>query len=146
MRPRQALLLTVASASLGVVSLYQLGLIRHLPEPPLPFLDADTVDASGEAYWLGLTPDATLGIASASASLALVGMGTSDRAKQHPLVPLAATAKLALDAAGGVLLTAEQISRHRKLCSWCVVAVVAQVAALPLALPEAREALRRLRR
>ncbi len=145
-RRRQAALLVLASASLGVVSLYQLGLVKHLPEPPLRFLDADRVDASGEAYWLGLTPDATLGIASSAASLALVGMGTADRAHTQPIIPMLAAAKLALDAVGGAYLTIEQISKHRRLCSWCLVAAVAQAAAVPLALPEAREALQRLHR
>jgi hypothetical protein len=32
--------------ALGAVATYQNGLIRHLPEPPLPLLDADAVDAS----------------------------------------------------------------------------------------------------
>ena len=145
-RRRQAALLTLASACLGVVSLYQFGLLRHLPEPPLPFLDADVVDASGEAYWLGLTPDGTLGVASAAASLALVGMGSADRARDRPVIPLLAAAKLALDAAGGLYLTAEQISKHGKLCSWCLAAAAAQAAAFPAALPEAREALRRVLR
>lgn len=143
-RRRQAALMLTASASLGVVSLYQLGLVRHLPEPPLPVFDADAVDASGEAYWLGLTSDAALGMASAAASLALIGMGADDRAKEKPLIPLLAVAKLASDAVGGVYLTAEQLSQHRKLCSWCLLASAAQVAAVPLALPEARAALRRL--
>ncbi|MDP9384008.1 MAG: vitamin K epoxide reductase family protein [Actinomycetota bacterium] len=145
-RRRQAALLLLASASLGVVSLYQLGLIEHLPEPPLPFLDADAVDASGEAYAFGLTPDGTLGSASAAVSLALVGMGGADRARDRPLVPLLAAAKLGLDALGGLYLTAEQASRHRRFCSWCLLAAGAQAAAFPAALPEAREALRRLRR
>lgn len=145
-RRRQAALLALASASLGVVSLYQFGLIDHLPEPPLPFLDADAVDASGEAYAFGLTPDGTLGIVSAAASLALVGMGGADRARDRPVIPLLAAGKLALDALGGLYLTAEQASRHRRFCSWCLVAAAAQAAAFPTALPEAREAFRRLRR
>jgi len=145
-RRRQAVLLLTASASLGVVALYQLGLIRHLPEPPLPFLDADRVDAAGEAYVLGLTPDALLGVASAATSLTLVSMEAEDRAERRPIIPLLAAAKLAADAAGGLYLTAEQLSQHRRLCSWCLVAAVAQAAAFPFAVPEAAQALRRLRR
>ena len=40
----------LASGSIGLISLYQLGLICLLPEPPLPGLDADRVDDSPEAY------------------------------------------------------------------------------------------------
>ncbi len=52
----------LASASMGLITLYQMGIIRHLPEPPLPGLDADEVDASGEAYARLQTPDAALGL------------------------------------------------------------------------------------
>jgi hypothetical protein len=53
-----------AAASMGVISLFQMGVIRHLPEPPLPNVDADGVDASAEAYARLSTPDAVLGFAS----------------------------------------------------------------------------------
>jgi hypothetical protein len=39
---------TLASASMALIALYQMGAIKHLPEPPLPHLDADKVDASAE--------------------------------------------------------------------------------------------------
>ncbi len=38
-----------AAGSMGVITAYQMGLIKHLPEPPFAVLDADKVDASGEA-------------------------------------------------------------------------------------------------
>lgn len=136
---------TLASAALGVVGLYQFGVLRRVPEPPLPGLGADAVDASGEAYQLLRTPDAALGLLSAGVTLALAGMGDRDRARDTPWVPLALAAKTAADAAGGVYLFAEQVTRHRRVCSWCTVAALAQLATLPLAVPEARAALRRLR-
>lgn len=46
----------LASAAYGVVAAYQFGLVRHLPQPPLWWLDADRVDASGEAYAVGPHP------------------------------------------------------------------------------------------
>ena len=53
-----------ADGSTGVVAAYQMGLLEHPPAPPLPVLDADQVDASGEAYQYFETPDAALGLAS----------------------------------------------------------------------------------
>lgn len=137
---------SLAAAALGTVGLYQFGLLRRVPEPRLPGLGADAVDASGEAYQLLRTPDAALGLVSAGVTLALAGMGDRDRARDTPWLPLALAAKTAADAAGGLYLFAEQVTRHRRVCSWCTVAAVAQVATLPLAVPEARSALRRLRR
>ena len=144
-RRRIAGLTSLASAALAVVGLYQFGLVRRVPEPSLPFLGADAVDASGEAYQQLKTPDAALGLVSAGVTLVLAGMGDSDRVRTAPWVPLALAAKTAADAGGGLYLLAEQVTKHRKICSWCTVAALAQLATLPLALPEARAAFRRLR-
>ncbi len=144
-RRRQTALMLGATAAMGVVALYQTGLVRHLPDPPLPGFDSDRVDASGEAYETLKTPDATLGIASYGATLALVGMGGAERAASRPWIPLLAAAKLAYDGAGAAWLTAEQITKHRALCFYCLLASAATWGALAQAVPEARSALRTLR-
>lgn len=145
-RRRVALLQTIAAWALSLVGLYQFGLIRRVPEPAVPGLDADAVDASGEAYVLLRTPDSALGIASAGVTLALAGMGGARRAEEQPLIPLALLAKTVVDAAGGLYLTAEQLTKHRKICSWCTVSAIALLASVPAAYPEARDAWRELRR
>jgi uncharacterized membrane protein len=144
-RRRGVLLQMISAASLGVVALYQFGIIRKMPEPSLPGLNADAVDASGEAYALGHTPDATLGIASAGISLVLAGMGTDNRASDKPLIPLALFAKTLLDAASGAYLTAEQVTKHKKVCSYCTASAIALIATPFAAWPEARDALKTLR-
>jgi uncharacterized membrane protein len=140
-----ALLQTAAAATLSVVGLYQFGLVRSVPELPLPGLDADRVDASGEAYTVLRTPDSSLGIVSAGASLVLAGMGGAERYREQPVIPLLLLGKSLLDAAGGLYLTAEQLSKHRKVCSWCVATAALLLAAVPTAVPEARAAWRELR-
>ncbi len=144
-RRRVAGLSLAASAAMGAVAAYQNGLVRHLPEPPLAMLDADQVDASGEAYQLLETPDAALGLASYALTLVLAGAGTARRVEERPWLPLAMSAKVAADALGGLYLTAEQASKHRRFCSWCFAATAASVAMVPQVLPEARAALRQLR-
>ncbi len=105
-----------ASASMGVVALYQFGLLRHLPDPPGAAFDSDRVDAPGEAYHSGRTPDTTLALASYGVTLALIGMGGEDRAHRHPWMPLLQAAKVGMDTASAALLTVEQVSKHRALC------------------------------
>lgn len=144
-RRRAVALALVATGALGVVEAYQTGLLRSVPEPPLPGLGADEVDASGEAYHLFGTPDAALGIASYGVTLALVGAGTPDRAQSAPWLPLLAAAKACGDALASSYLFVEQVSKHRRICSWCTVAAVANLAVLPMVLPEARRALGSLR-
>lgn len=144
-RRRVAALSLLASAAMGAVAAYQNGLIRRLPEPPVGIFDAEAVDASGEAYAMLRTPDAALGLVSYGVTLALAGMGSSRRHHDMPVVPLLMAVKVALDAAGGLYLTAEQASKHRKFCSWCLAASVASVAMVPQVVPEAKLAIARLR-
>jgi hypothetical protein len=55
------------------------------------------------------------------------------------------SAKVAADALGGLYLTAEQASKHRRFCSWCLAAALASVTMVPQVVPEARAAVRQLR-
>ncbi|MGI8548224.1 MAG: hypothetical protein ACR2M1_12990, partial [Gemmatimonadaceae bacterium] len=52
----------VAAGAMGLIAAYQTGIIKHIPEPPLPLLDADKVDASSEAYSKLSMPDGILGL------------------------------------------------------------------------------------
>lgn len=124
-----------AAAALGVVGCYQLGLIRHLPDPPLAVFDSDTVDASGEAYVLGRAPDGVIGAASAAVTAALaVWGGAGGRSR---LLRVLTAGKALGDGAGALLLFVERLRTHRKLCSWCTFASLAHLATVPLTLPDA---------
>ena len=74
----------VAAGAMIPISLYQMGVIKHLPEPPLPRLDADAVDASPEAYAILATPDAVLGLGSYAVTAWLAAIGSEDRARAQP--------------------------------------------------------------
>lgn len=136
----------LAAGAMAPIALYQMGVIRHLPEPPLSWLNADAVDAAGEAYAILATPDAVLGLGSYAATAWLASAGGEDRAQTRPWIPLALAAKAALDAAFGAKLTVDQWTRHRAFCSWCLLAAGASVATVPLVIPEARAALDRKKR
>lgn len=143
-RRRVAALMLGASASMAVIAAYQMGLIRYLPDPPLPHFDADEVDASAQAYRYGSAPDGTWGLLSYAATLVLATMGGADRAERYPVIPLALAAKVGVDAAGAAKLTIDQWTKHRAFCAWCLAAAGATFAALPAVVPEAKAALRRL--
>lgn len=145
-RRRVTALYLGGSVAFGVVTLYQMGLIKQVPEPRLPFLDADRVDASGEAYGTLRMPDAVLGLFSYAATLMLVTSGDKERASTRPWLPLAVAAKVLLDVASGAVLTAEQAVKHRAFCSWCLGGAAASGLALPAVWPEAAAAARALRR
>ncbi len=133
-----------AIGSMGLIALYQLGIIKHLPDPPLPYVDSDKVDAAGEAYAYLATPDGVLGLGSYAATLGLAAAGGADRATTRPWLPLLLAAKVGLDTAAAAKLTVDQWTKHRAFCVWCLLASAATFATVPLVVPEARAALRQL--
>lgn len=144
-RRSAALLSMMAMGSLGVVTAYQFGLIRKVPELPLPRLDATAVDASGAAYQRFKTPDGALGLLSQAVTLALIGSGPASRSSDQPWLPLVGAAKAVIDAGSAAYLGVEQQSKHGRFCSWCLAAAVANVAVLRYVFPEALASLKRLR-
>lgn len=144
-RRRTAGLALGSAGAMGVVSLYQTGIVRHLPDLPLEWLDSDRVDASGEAYVIGSMPDAVLGLISSGVTAALATMGTAERAREQPWIPVALATKAVLDAGWAVVLTLEQATRHKRFCGFCLLAAAAMVAVVPQVGPEARLAWRHLR-
>jgi hypothetical protein len=144
LRRGTVILSMAAAASMGLITLYQMGIIKHLPEPPLPLLDADRVDASAEAYSRFSTPDGALGLGNYAITLGLAAMGGRDRAREQPWIPLAMAAKVAFDASQAVRLYIDQKTKYHAFCSWCLLAAGATLAGMPLVLPEAFAALRQL--
>lgn len=147
LRNRRAVvaLSAIASASMAFIALYQMGVIKHLPEPPLPKLDADKVDASAEAYAKFAVPDAVLGLGSYAATMGLASMGGSNRHNDSPLIPLALAAKVAFDVANAAKLSIDQWTKHRAFCFWCLIAATATFATAPFVIEEALAAARTTR-
>ncbi len=139
-----ASLALVSMASLGIVALYQFGLLRRLPEPALPGLNAGKVNGSTEAYSLLHTPDAVLGLGSYAATLGLVAMGGANRVKASPWIPLALAAKAGLDAVQAGALTRKSWVNYRSFSLYSLVTALATFLALPTVLPEARAAWREI--
>lgn len=134
----------ITIGSMAVISLYQMGIMKHLPELPLPGLNADKVDASAEAYQRFATPDGLIGIVNFGLTAMLAGMGEPERARTQPWIPLAMAAKVAIDTVQSGKLTIDQWTQHRAFCSWCLLASSATFAQVPLVIPEARVAVRHL--
>ena len=127
----------------GRISLFQMGVLEHLPDLPFPDFDADAVNGSVDAYRLLQTPDALLGMASYAVTACLAGMGAADRSATAPWMPLAMGAKTAVDVAQAARLSLKQATKFHKYSVWSLLVTGATVAAFSLALPEACGALRR---
>ena len=139
-----AALSMTAIGTMGLISLYQMGIIKHLPDPPLPYFNTDKVNGSDEAYARLATPDAVLGLGSYAVTLGLAAIGGRDRATEQPWMPLALAAKTLFDAALVGKFTVDQWTKYHTFCSWCLLSGGATFATVPLALMEARAAFQHL--
>ena len=77
---------------MAAVSLLQTGIIRHLPDPPLPGFDSDKVNSSETACALGVS-DGTLSLASPEANIPRAAWGGADRVERTPLLLIAQAGK-----------------------------------------------------
>lgn len=138
--------LSLLGVAMGqVVGLYQMGIVKKLPSLPLELFDATRVDAADYAYKRMQTPDAPLMIINYGITAVLAAAGPRDRAKRTPWLPIALAAKAVYDLVTAVRLGVEEYRDTKHLCDYCQVATLASAASVALAVPEAMEAVSRLR-
>lgn len=134
--------LSFVGAALGkVVGLYQMGIIRRLPDPPFEVFDSTRVDASDYAFKRMQTPDALLMVASYATTAILAGAGGKDRASSNPALPIALAAKTVADAAVALKLGREEWQENKALCAYCQGATLVSLISVALAIPEALKAM-----
>src|SRR5947209_3292399 len=126
-----------AMGSLSLITLFQTGILKHLPEVPLPGLhmDSEKVNASSDAYGMFEVPDGIIGLASYTATLGLASMGGKDRSRKQPWIPLLLAAKLGFDTYQAIKLIQAQ-RQGKAYCLWCLLTAGATFASVPLAIPE----------
>ena len=139
--------LSLLGTTIGqIVALYQVGIIKHLPDPPGRLFDSERVNASTYAYKRLQMPDAVLMIGTYAATAALAAAGPEDRAERTPLLPVALAAKTLFDVATNLTLAREEWQENQALCAYCQTASVLSLASAALAMPEAARGLRALLR
>ena len=137
--------LSLLGVAIGqVVTLYQTGIIRRLPDPPFGPFDSERVNASDYAYKRLQVPDAALMVVTYGITAALAAAGGKNRAEEQPLLPVAMAAKMAADIGTNLKLAGEEWAENKALCAYCQAASLISFASLALALPETLRALRRL--
>jgi uncharacterized membrane protein len=145
-RRRAIIGLSMLGGSMGqLVTLYQTGIVSHLPDPPgQEIFDADRVDASNYAYNKFNSPDGPIMVANYAITAWLAAAGGLDRARRNPLLPIAMGVKLVLDGVTNVELAREEWSENKAFCEYCQVATVCSIASIVLAVPEVMTAVRTL--
>lgn len=139
--------LSFIGVSIGqVVGLYQMGILRRLPDPPAGPFASERVNAAPYAYKRLQVPDAFLMLGTYAVTAGLAAAGGRDRAEDQPWLPVAAAAKAAYDVAANLKLAREEWDDNKALCAYCQTASLISMASLLIALPEAGRAARRLLR
>lgn len=138
----------IALSLLGIgamtaVTLLQTGIVKHLPDPPLPDFDSDKVNSSDTAYAMGV-PDGAVSLASLAANIPLASFGGEDRTETMPLVPIAAAAKATVEAVVAGWYFYQMPTKEKKWCGYCIVGAAANVGIAALSFYEAKKALRNL--
>jgi uncharacterized membrane protein len=130
----------VGTAMGAIVSLYQTGIVRTLPDPPVSIFDSARVDASDYAYKRLQTPDALMMVVSYGITAWLAGAGGQRRADSMPWLPLAMGAKIVGDALTALELGREEWAENEALCFYCQVATLCSLASAVIAWPELKRA------
>jgi Vitamin K epoxide reductase family len=144
-RRRAIIGLSMLGGSMGqIVTLYQTGVVSHLPSLPVPLFDADRVDAANYAYSRFNSPDGPIMMLNYALTAWVASAGGLDRARRNPLLPIAMGIKILIDSGVSLELAREEWSENKAFCDYCQVATVCSVASLVLAIPEVLTAIRTL--
>jgi hypothetical protein len=137
--PRRAIIgLSLAAAgAMGVVALYQTGVLRRLP------LARAGTEGSSRAYRFAM-PEGMIALRDHAVTALLAAAGSSERAENRPWLPLLMFAKLGYDVYRSAERSRRQWQRYGEVSPWTLVAATSAFAALPLAFPEAGEGLQNL--
>ncbi len=105
---------------MGLISLFQAGLIKQLPDLPGKYFDAERVDASPEAYQKLAVPDSFLGLVSYNVTtlLAVAGPGYPPGVKR--VATAALLGKTTIDFWQAAILSRAQWTKQKAFCIWCL--------------------------
>lgn len=115
-----------------------------MPDPPIESFDSDKVNSSDTAYAMGV-PDGTLSLASLAANIPIAAFGGQDRAREMPLVAIAAAGKLIVEAIAAGWYFYQMPTKEKAWCGYCIVGALANFGIAALSIPEAIEALENLK-
>lgn len=123
----------LGAASMIPVSLLQLGLVDHLPDPPIRGFDSDRVNLSETASLFGI-PDGPISLASMIANVVVAPRLSPER---RPLT-LAFAVKATVEAVVAGWYFVQMPRRERAWCGYCLIGGAATVAIAALALSRLR--------
>ncbi|WP_373331063.1 vitamin K epoxide reductase family protein [Salmonirosea aquatica] len=127
-RRRIAALAAAGLVDFSVISLFQLGYIKHLPDLPAKVFDSDRVNSSQDAELLGI-PDAPISLMAYAATI-LVATAGNRGGKYTKFFDLLLGGIVLGQAFGGAHYLYKMITVQKKVCMYCVAGAMINFAAL----------------
>jgi uncharacterized membrane protein len=136
-----ALLSALGVLDFSIISLYQLGYIRSLPDLPGKVFDSDYVNASEDAYMMGM-PDGPLGLGLYALNLVFASAGGTEHTGRPKIFDFLLAGSIAASAGGAVHYLFNMITKQKKACVYCIAGAALNFAMIPLIYPEIRRHLK----
>lgn len=138
----------IALSALGlvdfsIISLYQTGVIRHMPDLPHPLFASDEVNAAKDAYMFGV-PDGPISAVVYGLTMVLAAAGGSEKADRSPIMDVALGATVAGNAAGALYYLQNMLFKQKKICLYCVTGAAINLASAVLIAPTVIKSIKNL--
>ncbi len=142
-RRKVILLSALGLVDFSIISLYQTGVIKHLPDIPHPLFDSDKVNASEDAYRFG-APDGPISAVAYAATMVLASAGGSKKTGRTPALDVALGATVAGNAVGAIFYLYKMIFVQKKICLYCVAGAAINIASAIIIVPMVLKSLKKL--
>lgn len=132
---RKLILLSVLGlVDFGIITLYQTGIIRKLPDIPLKVFDSNQVNAAPSAYQFG-APDGAIGALAYASTMVLASAGEKKDKKKADALDLLLAGTVAGNAAGAAYYLYEMAFKQKKACVYCLAGAAINFASVALIRP-----------
>jgi uncharacterized membrane protein len=126
----------------AIISLYQSGVIKRLPELPFNTFDSNKVNAAPEAYKMG-APDATVSAWVYASNMVLATAGGTEASGRKPVLDILLGSTIAGNAAGALYYLYDMIFKQKKICPYCVAGAAINIASAVIVAPLVLKALKK---
>lgn len=127
-RRQIAALSALGLVDFSLISLFQLGFIKHMPDLPGELFDTEKVNSSKDAVLLGM-PDGVISLSSYAATIVLAAAATRFR-KPSRVLDVAMGGIVLGQAAGAAQYLYNMAFVQKKVCIYCVAGAVINFASL----------------
>lgn len=133
----------IGLADFALISLYQSGVVKKLPEFPGKIFNSNKVNAATDAYQMG-APDGTISALVYSATMVLATWGGSEASGRKPVHDVLLAGAVGSNAIGAAYYLFNMTFKQKKVCPYCVAGAAINFASAAYMFPLAIKAFKKL--